>query len=122
MSPEDSLQRAIDLTLSSFQANFPVCDGDQLVGILTQKRLVETLQQRGAQTPIREAMQSDLAPVSPDDGLFEVQQRLAQSQLDALPVTEGGKFLGLITQQDIAEIYRLSSGQPGFAAQLESGP
>ncbi len=122
LAPNDPLQRAVDLTLSSFQANFPVCDGSQLVGILTQQRLVEALQSRGAQTPIRDSMQTDYTPVSPDDGLFEVQQELARGQLDALPVTEGGEFLGLITQQDIAEIYRLASGQPEFAAKLMAGP
>lgn len=114
LSPVDPLQRAVDLTLTSFQANFPVCDVDKLVGILTQQGLVDALQKAGMQTEVREAMQSDFSYVSPEDGLFEVQQRMSEAKLDALPVSESGEFLGLITQQDIAEIYRLASTQPGI--------
>lgn len=120
LSPEEPIQRAVDLTLSSFQANFPVCDGERLVGILTQQRLVDTLQKRGPNTPIRQAMQTEFSHVSPDDGLFDVQQQLSRSQLDALPVSEGTTFLGLITQQDIAEIYQLASTQPDLLARIET--
>ncbi|MFP3853866.1 MAG: site-2 protease family protein [Anaerolineales bacterium] len=120
LSPEDTLQQAIDLTLRSFQANFPVCDGDQLVGILTQQKLVDKLQSQGPQTLIRDAMVTDFKTVRPDDGLFSVQQELAQSDLEAIPVVQNGEFLGLITQQDIAEIFRLASSQSNILGLLGS--
>lgn len=120
LSPTDTLQKAVDLTLRSFQANFPVCDGSQLVGILTQQRLVETLQQAGADTPIEQAMVTDFETVAPDDGLFDVQQKLSESSLEAMPVSQAGQFLGLITQQDIAEIYRLASSQSDVLALIGS--
>jgi Zn-dependent protease/predicted transcriptional regulator len=118
LSPADTLQAAVDLTLRSFQANFPVCDGSQLVGILTQQRLVETLQTSGPNTRLSQAMATDFETVSPDDGLFEVQQMLAESKLEAMPVSQDGRFLGLITQQDIAEIYRLASSQSDLLSLL----
>lgn len=49
-----------------------------------------------------------------NNALFDVQQRLAKSKLDALPVTDGNHFLGLITSRDINELYRLASSQPGL--------
>jgi Zn-dependent protease len=118
LAPEDPLQRAVDLTLSSFQSNFPVCEDDRLVGILTQQRLIDALQKGGMQTQVETAMQSEFTHVNPMDGLFEVQQKMAEAKLDALPVSQGGEFLGLITQQDIAEIYQLASTQPGVARSL----
>jgi signal-transduction protein with cAMP-binding, CBS, and nucleotidyltransferase domain len=63
-------------------------------------------------------MITNFETVHPDDGLFDVQQKLAQSQLEALPVSEGGQFLGLITQQDVAEIFQLASSQSNLLSLL----
>lgn len=109
ISPDSTLREAVDLTLNSFQADFPVCDEVQLVGILTHARLVEALNKYGPEEIVSEVMISDTKPVSPNDDLLDVQQRLAQLNIDALPVTLGGSFLGLITNRDINEIYRLAS-------------
>ena len=112
LAPDDTLQRAVDLTLSSFQANFPVCQDKRLVGILTQQRLLDSLQKTGAGSRIQDVMQTEFEQVGPDDGLFDVQQKMSDSRLDALPVMAQGEFLGLITQQDIAEVFKLASSQP----------
>jgi CBS domain-containing protein len=80
-----------------------------LVGILTHARLVEALNQYGPEKVVSEVMLSEVEPVSPNDDLLDVQQRLTQLNLDALPVGVGGSFLGLITNRDINEIYRLAS-------------
>lgn len=119
ISPDDTLQKAVDITLRSFQANFPVCDEDRLVGILTQQQLVERLQRVGPGTLVRDAMKTDFDRVSPSDGLFDVQQKLAHSDLDALPVVDEDRLLGMITQEDIAEIYRLASSEPDILGTLK---
>lgn len=109
LPPEGTLRDAVDLTLNSFQADFPVCDGVQLRGLLTHSRLVEALDKYGPDKPIADVMISDIQAVTPNDDLLEVQRRLAETNVDALPVTQGGTFLGLITNRDINEIYRLAS-------------
>ncbi|MDF1499971.1 MAG: site-2 protease family protein [Anaerolineales bacterium] len=113
LAPGATLRDAVELTLNSFQADFPVCDGAQLVGILTHARLVEALNQHGPDKVVSEVMLSDIAPAAPGDNLLEVQQRLAELNVDALPVSQGGAFLGLITNRDINEIYRLASIRAG---------
>ncbi len=120
LSPGDSLQKAVDITLRSFQANFPVCDADRLVGILTQQRLIDRLQRVGPGTPVRSAMNTEFDTVGPTDGLFDVQQKLSRSDLEALPVVEGDRLMGMITQEDIAEIYRLASSEPDILGSLKS--
>jgi Zn-dependent protease/CBS domain-containing protein len=112
ISPEATLREAVQLTLTTFQADFPVCDSTQLVGLLTHAALVEALDRTGPATPVKSVMLTDIAPVTPDDGLFTVQQRMQENNLDALPVVEEGSFLGLITSRDINELYRLVSRQP----------
>lgn len=114
LNPEATLKEAIDLTLSSFQADFPVCDGEKLVGLLTQSRLVSSLNQYGPSMLVRDAMQTEIEPVSPYEELFRVQRRLRESNLDALPVVDGERFLGLITDRDILELVQLVSNQPGL--------
>ncbi len=118
LNPQSTLQEAIDLTLSTFQSEFPVAEGEQLVGLLTYKRLVEALNQRGADTPVREVMLTDVKPVSPTESMFDVQQRMAEQQLDALPVVQDGRFLGLLTNRDVSELYRLASSHPGLLSKL----
>ena len=109
ISPRSTLREAVDLTLNSFQADFPVCDGVQLVGILTHAGLVESLNRFGPEKVVSEVMIANIDPVSPNDDLLDVQRRLTEQNIDALPVTQGGTFLGLITNRDINEIYRLAS-------------
>jgi Zn-dependent protease/predicted transcriptional regulator len=120
LAPGDTLKRAVDLMLSSFQANFPVCEGDRLVGFLPQKRLVEVLHSHGPAMPIKQAMLSEFDRAQVNDGLFDVQQKLAQSKQDAMPVSDGDRFLGLITQQDIAEVYQLASSEPDLISSIRS--
>lgn len=112
LAPEATLQDAIDLTLSSFQADFPVCQDGRLVGLLTQTRLLESLNQHDPNTAVSQVMLTDVTPVAPSDEIFGVQQRLNEERLDALPVTEGDQFKGMITARDIGELYRLVSSQP----------
>jgi Zn-dependent protease/CBS domain-containing protein len=112
LSPHATLQEAIDLTLTTFQSEFPVRDGEQLVGLLTYQRLVEALNQRGAQTLVREVMLTDVKPVAPNESMFDVQQRMTDQRLDAIPVVENGRFLGLLTNRDVSELYRLAASQP----------
>jgi Zn-dependent protease/CBS domain-containing protein len=111
---DDSLDRAVDLTLEGFQSDFPVCDGDRLVGMLTRTDVLLGLKEHGPQTPVRRIMRHEFPIARLDDDLFEVQQRMAAAKLDALPVVEGETFLGLLTRQDLEEVYRLVSARPGL--------
>jgi Zn-dependent protease/CBS domain-containing protein len=109
VSPGSPLKEAIDLTLNTFQSDFPVCDGQQLVGILTHARLVEALNRHGPDINIEQVMVSEVDPISPDDEVLDAQQKLTEMSIEALPVVHEGEFLGLITNRDISEIYRLAS-------------
>lgn len=118
LSPSSTLREAVDLTLSTFQSDFPVCVDDQLVGLLTQSRLIDSLNRLNPETLVGQVMEVDVSPVEPKDGLFQVQQRLAELSMDALPVVDQGMFLGLITSRDLNEAYRLLSKRPDLLAGL----
>jgi Zn-dependent protease/CBS domain-containing protein len=112
LSPDDPISRAADLTLESFQADFPVCDGERIVGMLTYTDVIRALKQRQPETPVRVVMQTQFATVGLNDGLFETQRRMVETGLGALPVIEKGVFLGLLTRRDLTEVYQLLSVSP----------
>jgi CBS-domain-containing membrane protein len=65
-------------------------------------------------------MRRDIQPIGLDDDLFEVQQRLNASQLEALPVAVNSRFLGMITQHQIAETHLLLRKTPNASLQSQS--
>jgi len=109
VSPKATIREAAQLTLNSFQADFPVCDGDHLLGILTHSGLVNALDKRGPDALVEEVMIQGVEPVTRLDSLVQVQSRMLEENIDALPVVEDGRFLGIITTRDINEIYRMIS-------------
>jgi CBS domain-containing protein len=118
--PDDPVSRAADLTLESFQADFPVCDGGQIVGLLTRTDIVRALKMRRPSTAVRDVMQTDFPRLQPNDGLFEVHQLMRQARLDALPVIENDQFAGLLTSRDVNEAYQLLSISEELKKQLQS--
>jgi len=122
LSPDDPVSRAADLTLESFQADFPVCDGDpesgaRIVGLLTHADVIRALKQRRPETPVREVMRTDFPAARLNDELFEAHRRMAEAGLAALPVIDKGYFLGLLTRRDVNEVYQLLSVSPELLAQ-----
>jgi Zn-dependent protease/CBS domain-containing protein len=120
LSPTSTLGDAVQFVLTTFQADFPVCDGERLVGLVTYKRLVEALNQHGPEMTVEQIMITDVTPVSPTDALAAVQQRMLEENADALPVVEGDRFLGLLTSRDVSEVFRLASIQPDLIPPSEA--
>ena len=88
------------------------------MGLLTHYRLLETLNQQGSETLVREVMRTDVKPVSPDADLFDVQQQIAEQKLEALPVVKDGRFLGLLTVQDVSELYQIATSNPRLLSKV----
>jgi len=112
LDADDRLSRAVDLTLSSFQSDFPVCREAQLIGLLTKTDLIAALQNRGSNAFVVSVMRKEFPTVSPDDSLFKSQQLMMEHHVEALPVVEHGQFHGLLTLRDVDELYRLLSVNP----------
>lgn len=104
LTPFDPLRRAVELTLSTSQSDFPVVDGRGLVvGMLSIAELVHGLHDR-PQSAVGEVMRGDLPIIRPDEPLLDVQGRFGQLKLRALPVSAAdGRLAGLLTAADISE-------------------
>lgn len=108
-----TLQQAANMMTYSGQRDFAVVSGDQLVGFLSSEDLREAMRSQPAHTSIATIMQRNVNPVSPTTDLFSVQERLVKEGANALPVaSQSGRFLGIITRQHIAELYRMVQSNP----------
>jgi len=112
LAPDDPISHAADLVLESFQSDFPICDGERIVGLLTYTDMIRGLKQHQPETPVREVMRTQFPAVGLNDELYEVHRQMTEAGLDAVPVIEKGIFLGLVTRRDVSEVYQLLSVSP----------
>ena len=113
--PDSTVQQARNIMVYGGQRSFPVADGDQLVGFLTYSDFLRASRNSVAHARVAPFMRKDIRPVSCDDDLFLVQQRFIEEQMEALPVVYNGRFIGMITFQNIAELRHGSSAPPNLA-------
>lgn len=108
----DSLSKAVELTLTTSQSDFPVVDwgSNRVAGLLTETDLLRGLQSLGRDAATREAMQSRFLFTGPDEQLHTAQQKMLSNRTRALPVLNtDGELIGLLTAGDINEAYQLMS-------------
>ena len=112
LAPTDPIGRAVEATLQSFQADFPVCEDGRVVGLLTAGDLVQALRQQQEGVSVGAVMRREFPVAAPDEAVFDVQQRMGAAGLDAVPVVEYGRFVGMLTSRDVGELYQLLSVNP----------
>ncbi len=84
LSPHDRLSRAVQLTLAGFQQDFPVVDGDRLIGVLTHAALLKGLTEGGSDISVLQTMRGEPDTAGPDDALDKVLSRMHQGGMRAL--------------------------------------
>jgi Zn-dependent protease/predicted transcriptional regulator len=109
LSPTDTLRRAVGLVLHGTQQNFPVVADGRLVGMLTNKELLQGLSQRGANGLIADVMRQDYPFVEATDDLEVVLDKLQSSTCRTLAVVDKGKVVGLFTADNLAEFVMVQS-------------
>ena len=83
----------------------PVLDNGKLVGIVTDRDIVVRAVAEGKTTdsPVGEAMTTDLFTVGPDDFVFEAIRLMGDKQVRRVPVIDNnGELAGIIAMADVA--------------------
>jgi Zn-dependent protease/CBS domain-containing protein len=114
----DTLERAVELTLSTAQVDFPVMDGtdNSLVGLLTEADLIKGLRAEGATALVKEFMHRQYPVTAPGELLIKAQRQMTENRIHVIPVVDrNGAMVGLLTSSDTNEAYRLLSAYPKLA-------
>lgn len=86
----------------------PIVEGDQLIGVLTDRDIAIKVVAEGKDpqtTKARDVASKDIVTVDPQQDLDEALRLMAQHQIRRVPVVEeDGKVVGIVAQADIALI------------------
>ncbi len=104
LAPTDTLSAAVDLTLAGTQRDFPVIDGDRIVGVLMQKDMLAALARGGPNVPVADAMQREFEMVEASENLEAAYRRLSARRCSTAPVSFQGRLVGLVTMDNIGEL------------------
>lgn len=103
--PQDTIQDVARRMVEIDAGVMPVCDGDRLQGMVTDRDIVvrAVSEGRSFQTPVSEVMTPDVECCYEDDDIGEAADRMAELQVRRLAVLDRDKRLvGIVALGDIA--------------------
>jgi CBS domain-containing protein len=98
----DAAKRMAELNVGAI----PICDGEQLRGMLTDRDIVTKVIARGkdpARTHAAELETGKPVTIGADDSIEEAMRTMADHKVRRLPVIDGHKLIGMVSQADLAK-------------------
>jgi CBS domain-containing protein len=101
---DDGARRRQEARLEDYGA-MPICDGDRLQGMITDRDIVVKVLAEGkdpATTKVIDLIQGEVITIGADDTIEEAMRTMADHQVRRLPVIDGDKLVGMVSQADLA--------------------
>ena len=125
VKPEQPIREAAQFMLKSDAGSMPVCDGDRLVGMLTDRDIAvrAVAEGRGPDTPVREAMTDHIDYCYDDDEIEEVAIRMSDSQVRRFPVLSRGdnRLVGIVSLGDLSRSENSEAAQVALDGVTDPG-
>lgn len=109
LQAEEPLGRAVELVLAGSQQDFPVLEGDRVVGVLTRQDLFGALAKDGLNQAVEDAMMTDVQIADPGEMLEVAFRRLQECACRVMPVVRDGRIVGLLTMENVGEFMSVQS-------------
>jgi Zn-dependent protease/CBS domain-containing protein len=105
VTPYHTFGQVLDSVIHGYQEDFPVVDENgRLVGMITRDEIMTAAHSPERYSSVRDLMKVNVPTISSEADLFEDGLRiLQQSGLRALPVTENGELVGMLTIEDVGQ-------------------
>ena len=101
LSPVDRLSSATELIVAGVQQDFPVVDGERLVGVLTRSDVVRGLSGSGADASVESVMHRGAETAHPGDMLDAVLARLQRPEAAPIVVVKNDAVVGILAVENI---------------------
>ena len=94
--PDETVQLAIARMLEENVGSVAVCEGNQIVGIFTERDVL-----RLAELRVRDVMTTAVVTVSPDDDVVAAAHLMGERRIRHLPVVQDGNVLGVLGIREV---------------------
>ncbi len=87
----------------------PVVEGDQIVGIMSERDVIYCLRNHGAEVldwPVSRVMTSPAITAEPGTAVLSALGLMTERRIRHLPVAEGGRLIGIVSIGDLVK-YRM---------------
>jgi len=106
VAPDDTVFDALKLMADKNIGSVLVMDGEELVGILSERDYARKVVLHGKTSrslPVREIMTGEVETISPDEKIDRCMTLMTEKHIRHLPVLEDGKVVGLISIGDVVK-------------------
>ncbi|MDB5668779.1 MAG: domain containing protein [Alphaproteobacteria bacterium] len=106
VKPDQTIQQAASFMLRADAGSIPVCDGERLVGIVTDRDIAvrAVAEGMGPDTPVRETMSDEVLYCFEDDDVEDVAAKMSERQVRRMPVVsrDDKRLVGIVSLGDIS--------------------
>ena len=102
---DQTAREAASFMLRADAGSIPVCEGDQVVGMITDRDIAVrgVAEGRGPDTPVSELMSDGIICARDDEDVDTVARRMSEEQIRRLPVLDADdKLCGIVSLGDLA--------------------
>lgn len=112
-SPGDTLEAAARKMWEQQTGSLLVLDGQDLLGIITERDVLKAVATGTAMdTPVSDVMTKELITVEPATSLRDAAAIMTEKWIRHLPVLEGGRLLGIVSQRDLSGVLAGALNEP----------
>ncbi|BCX02787.1 MAG: protease [Candidatus Roseilinea sp.] len=101
----DRVSTVVEYILTSYQPDFAVMQGSNIIGVITRNDVLRTLATDSADRYVTEIMQREFLRVEAHKSLDEVREVLMENGVQLAAVFDGPRYLGLVSLDDISEAF-----------------
>ena len=106
VGPEDSLQRAAQLMDELNVGSLPVCEGDRLLGMITDRDITVRATSAGlspADTRVGDVMSEQIRTATPNESAESLMKQMADVKIRRMPVLDDQhRLIGIVSLGDLA--------------------
>ena len=107
----DRVSKVVDFLLTSYQPDFAVLQGSNLLGVVTRSDVLRSLASSPVDLYVTEMMERECVKVDSSKTLQEVSDQLRTQGARIAAVYSGAAYLGLISTEDISEAFAILAFQ-----------